>query len=239
MVALVGVLIFASAASASLFFDSSSTLSVQFGILPPMVLTTPGGTATVNGGFGGPVGLAGGDFMGSALITLPPTLAPPLTSLSLINGGNLGGTIFPGLGGTLGILGTLNANVGGFPLLGMPLNIGPFTGAGIGGTATSGIPPFDATMYFTGWTTGVVTITPTAAGVPITPSFRTGSDNRTLGGLGQISLVTPMMVRTTIAGTVPVFGTLTVNFVPEPTTASLLGLGLVGLAAVGRRRAAA
>jgi hypothetical protein len=92
MVALVGVLIFTSAASASLIYDSSSTLSVQFGTLPPLVLTSPGGTASVNGGAGGPVGLAGGDFMGSALITLPPTVVPPLTALSLINGGNLGGT---------------------------------------------------------------------------------------------------------------------------------------------------
>jgi hypothetical protein len=88
MVALGGVLTFTSEASASLTYDSSSTLSVQFDILPPMVLTTPGGTASVNAGAGGPVGLAGGDFMGSALITLPPTLAPPLTALSLINGGS-------------------------------------------------------------------------------------------------------------------------------------------------------
>jgi hypothetical protein len=140
------------------------------------------------------------------------------------------------LGGTLGILGTLNSNLGGFPLLVMPLNIGPSTGAGIGGTATSGIPPFDATMYFTGWTTGAVTITPTAGGIPMTPSFRSGSDSRTLGGLGQINLVTPMMVRTTIAGTTAVFGTLTINFVPEPSTFTLFAAGIVGLGVARQRR---
>jgi hypothetical protein len=218
-----------------LTYDSSSTLSVQFGTLPPLVLTTPGGIATVNGGGGGPVGLAGGDFSGSALITLPPTLAPPLTSLSLISGGNLSGTVTPGVGGTLGILGTLNANVGGGPLISAPLNFGSFTGAGIGGTGSSGIPPFNATLYFSGWTAFAVTITPTSGGVPGTPSFRTGSDSRTPGGLGQVTLVTPIRVNSIIAGgTIPVFGVLTVNFVPEPGTALLLGSGIAVLAALRR-----
>ncbi len=220
----------AAPASAQLTYDASSILSVELGSSPPLVLTTPGGVSSVNGGLGGPVGLFGGDFSGSPVTTLSPNAAPPLTSLSLINGGNLSGTITPIWGGTLGILGTVNVNAFGALFIAVPMNLGT-AGAGIGGTATFGV--FGSRVTFGSWTTGTATIT---LPYPPTLSFRTGSDNRTPGGLGQINLVTPIAVNSTLGGFIPMFGTLTLNFVPEPGTPLLLGSGIALLAVLHRRR---
>lgn len=67
----------------------------------------------------------------------------------------------------------------------------------------------------------------------------TGSDARTPSGAGQVTLVSPTRVRSS-----PNFGqlsyavsaTLTLQFVPEPTTLLLLGAGIAALAAFGGRR---
>jgi hypothetical protein len=47
--------------------------------------------------------------------------------------------------------------------------------------------------------------------------------------------VTPVRLITNIAGTIPVFGTLTLSYVPEPGTALLVGSGVAALAAIGER----
>ena len=67
----------------------------------------------------------------------------------------------------------------------------------------------------------------------------TGTDSRTPGGLGQLTLVSPTKVRSNLTGGLLLFvvlGTLTLNFVPEPGTLLLLGSGVAGLAMLGRRR---
>jgi hypothetical protein len=51
-----------------------------------------------------------------------------------------------------------------------------------------------------------------------------------------VVLVTPIKIITNIAGTLAAFGTLTLTYVPEPGTLLLLGMGVAGLAALGRRR---
>jgi hypothetical protein len=84
----------------------------------------------------------------------------------------------------------------------------------------------------TGWTTGNVTVTGMGAVQAV------GSDARTPGGLGQITLVTPIRIEgglhpSPLAG----FATLSLAFVPEPGTLVLTGAGALCLAALGRRRA--
>jgi PEP-CTERM motif-containing protein len=67
----------------------------------------------------------------------------------------------------------------------------------------------------------------------------TGSDTRTPGGLGQLTLVSPIRIRTNLPGSDPllvVFGMLTLNFVPEPATLVLLGAGAAALGFLGRGR---
>jgi hypothetical protein len=66
----------------------------------------------------------------------------------------------------------------------------------------------------------------------------TGFDNRTASGPGTLQLVSPNVVDFNALGTVPVLSTLTITFVPEPTTALLLGAGLAALACLSRRRTA-
>jgi hypothetical protein len=81
-----------------------------------------------------------------------------------------------------------------------------------------------------------------AAGIPVL-----GTLQFTLTGVAGVfdvsSVVLPNPFGTTIAdntGTSVLgsasLGTFTINAIPEPTTASLLGLGLVGLTVAGRRR---
>jgi PEP-CTERM motif len=66
-----------------------------------------------------------------------------------------------------------------------------------------------------------------------------GSDARTPFGQGFITLVSPMRVTTHLSPTETYAGAayLVIEVVPEPTTALLLGIGVAGLAALGRARA--
>ena len=66
-----------------------------------------------------------------------------------------------------------------------------------------------------------------------------GSNGLTPGGAGTLVLVTPTKVITNVAGMLAAFGTLTLTYVPEPGTLLLLGAGVAGLTAIGRRRSEA
>ena len=70
-------------------------------------------------------------------------------------------------------------------------------------------------------------------------TYRNGADARTPAGLGQLTLVSPIRIETSLPGTgslLVVFGTLTLNFVPEPGTLVLLGAGAAALGLLGRGR---
>jgi hypothetical protein len=55
---------------------------------------------------------------------------------------------------------------------------------------------------------------------------------------GEIQLVTPVLILNNLgaATTIPAFATLTLHFVPEPTTLALLGGGIAFLAGAGHAR---
>jgi len=126
---------------------------------------------------------------------------------------------------------------GGAPLLAVPLVIGtPNTISKLGGGVA-------ITAIGAGWTagattvTGVTTTTPTFNVTnPAGTAMLTGANGLTVGGAGTLLLVTPIKVMTNIAGNLAAFSTLTLNYVPEPGTLLLLGAGIAGLTALGRRR---
>jgi PEP-CTERM motif len=114
-------------------------------------------------------------------------------------------------------------------------------------------------LHHTPWTAGMKTVTGLASlasyHVPTGPrvsrfdtvfyenatAMFTGTDSRTPGGLGQVTLVSPTKVTTNVLGTSPLslfaVGILTLEFVPEPGTLTLLGAGVAALAGWGRRAA--
>jgi hypothetical protein len=55
-------------------------------------------------------------------------------------------------------------------------------------------------------------------------------------GGGTLTLVAPSKVHFSTGNTFPIVATLTLNYVPEPGTASLLAVGALSLAVVGRKR---
>jgi hypothetical protein len=121
---------------------------------------------------------------------------------------------------------------GGAPLLGVPLVAGA-----PGAVATSSGGGVSLTAVGAAWSAGTVVVTlPTPSSGVSTTSFA-GYDNR-VGGVGTLQLVTPIRVEANITGPMVIWASLRLTFVPEPTTALLLGAGTLGLAAHGRRRAA-
>jgi hypothetical protein len=64
----------------------------------------------------------------------------------------------------------------------------------------------------------------------------TGMNALSPAGGGTLTLVSPGKVVVNTGNRLPLIATLTLNYVPEPGTASLLGAGALGLAYLGRRR---
>jgi hypothetical protein len=67
--------------------------------------------------------------------------------------------------------------------------------------------------------------------------IHTGSDSRTVGHQGSMTLVTPTRVASGIAGNLAITPRLKLNFVPEPSGVGLVALAVAALLA-GRRRSA-
>ncbi len=150
------------------------------------------------------------------------------------------------LGGPMALSGTVSVNLGGGVII--PINLGAAL-VGLGGTTTQ--PPVTGFFFENGvWTNGtaVIQFTTVTTGTTLVlgmtfSSMGTVAQTVTAMGSGTalspgntVTLVTPTFVLA-LGNKLPVFATFTVQLIPEPGTLLLLGTGIVGLAAVGRRKA--
>ena len=207
---------------------ASATLSFAIGTLPPAVFAASGATGTATSNLNATLG-AGTAFNGTVTTTIPLTAAPPLTQIQVQLTGN-GALAFTGGPASAAFTGIANVKgFGGLTLLGVPLLVGSPN------TTTKSAFGVNITAISGAWTLGPATITLGPASPTVT-AMATGNNGLTANGAGTLVLVTPVKIITNIAGTLAAFGVLTLTYVPEPGTLLLLGSGVAGLAALGRRR---
>jgi hypothetical protein len=213
----------------------NGSIAIVVGTLPPLGLPIPTTTVDVTGGtLTIPAGIAA-----TAGLFVPVTGFP----LNLITGivvtaMNAGGTFFvpgPADGGAASIPG------GGFggkmPIIGvvqvkgaLAINV-PISNVGAGGSVSAG----GIVVEGAPWTTGLAKVTTT--GAPMAMFAQSGSQSGVLGAASSTTvLVTPAHVNAAGLARLPVFAIATLHFIPEPGTALLLGAGLAGLVALGRKR---
>jgi hypothetical protein len=197
-----------------------ASLSIEFADLAPIVFVGTG----VSGSSSGPLSIsvaAGNGFAGTINFPSPTSAAPPISGWIYSVGNNAAG-VFSGatpslVGGEMAIEFNVCAEAyGGLCLLDIDV---PF---GIAATVTppvvSGI---GITMHAAPWTAG------TAA---VGAETRVGSNGLNAKGAGALVMVSSVNVLTSIAGQLPAFATLTLQFVPEPAGAALTGLVAAALA---------
>jgi len=211
----------------------NGVMGIQLAALSPVLI--PGsGTAIINGsasaGHINTLSLAGGSFATTGYV-LPVTdpAAAPIKGLqvTVVNasgafGGSPLGGVMPLIGSTkVCLFGACSAAIAN-------LNV-PLSPVGLGGAAvvTAAV---NITVVGAPWTSGTAAIGTITAMGGAAPASNTGAAS------GVVSLVTPVFVSTNIGASavVPVFGLLSLHFVPEPGTLVLLGSGIAGLVAFGR-----
>jgi hypothetical protein len=117
------------------------------------------------------------------------------------------------------------------PFLDVPVRVGrqtTFTAMG-GGLAFS--------IFGAPWRAGQATVTSVSLSGGVMTLTVTGMNALTAGGAGTLTLVSPGKVYVSTGNKIPLVGTLTLHYAPEPGTALLIGVGALGLALHGRRRA--
>jgi hypothetical protein len=210
-------------------------LTLAIGTLPPGVFTASGllgGSASgTGGGAAWSVG-AGAVPGGTVTATIPSSAAPPITQIQIvINGNPATGNFVASNTAAMAVTGVANVKAfGGLTLLGIPLSVGVVTT--IQPPVVSGI---GVTGYANTWTTKTTSIYATAVSANVTQMGFNGLVN----GGGTVVLVSALNVVTNVAGQLPAFAFLVLNYlpdVPEPGTLMLLGSGIAGLALIGRRK---
>jgi hypothetical protein len=223
---------------------TSASIFIPFGRfgVPPPITGTGAGTSL---GVGATATLASSTLTGVATGTV--TAAPPISQVILSLTGHAAGSFTPsggpggGFGGTMTLAGAVRimAYGGEVSLVRLPLSPAGQPG-GFFHVTTPG-EQIILQVSGTGWTTGSWTLMVPATTIdggtqtPYTVTA-TGADLRTAGGADTLVLITPMFIRTNYGGDVPTFATLTLNYVPEPSTLLLVGVGIAGLALRGRKR---
>jgi hypothetical protein len=227
-----GMLLVAGQASAAALISANFTFAL--GALPPANFPGSGVTGTALSNVSASVD-AGTGFNGAFTTLIPTTAAPPLTAIQVFITKNAAGNFLgTPLTGNMSIQGVANVyGIGGFPgggkpLLAVPLNVGTPN------TVTQSAGGVNITAIAAGWTSGTASVT--GLGGTNNTATAMGSNGLTILGGGTLVLVTPIKIITNIAGTLAAFGVLTLTYVPEPGTLLLLGMGVAGLAALGRRR---
>lgn len=232
----------AATPAAALVLPFASTLAIEFGNSPSVVIASSG-VATLNGSGGGAalvsLDLAAG-AVGGGPVFVPvtdPAVAPIGGLIAEI--ANDAGHFVAGAGALGGVM----------PLPGFykvclfdscefpPTNLTvPLTPIGAGGQATA-MGVVNVTVFGAPWTSGTASIgAVTRMGYAMGPDSASGTTAQ-VGG--KVQLVTPIYVTTNIGASpvLPAFAVLTLHFVPEPATALLFGAGIGWLGWCGRRRA--
>ncbi len=232
-------LVLGGSASAGPF--AGGEFGFKLGALPELTVPITQGFTTSGGG----VTATSTGAISGVVVHPGLTNAPPITRFEMVVTGNQTGSLVPAAGtaaNPLGLQGALLApGYGGYvTLLGVPL-----TPVGVPGATFNTSRGGGTVVAFTGagWTTGTVMVTlpsTTIAGATGQPPgvVTAAGTNMLVGGVGQITFISPLLIRTNLAGDLPSFARLTLTFVPEPGSLLLIGAGTTGLAVYGRRRAA-
>lgn len=222
----------------------NGTLSVDFGFFGVTLSGT--GTGTSNGAFdlaAVPAGVISqtSDLsvpiqptqLGLSKLTIMASPTAPVVNFAGsfgpggIMGNNAVANLFFTNGGFAGAVPL--AYVGGGPILGCEFVCPPWTIIGVEWTNLG---------VSAGNVTKTTMVMGSPAGIPVTITA-TAFDKRTAGGAGTVQLVAPTMMKLYGGGlgSLPLVGTLTLQFVPEPGTLLPVGSGVVVLVAANRRSA--
>ena len=218
----------------------NATLSFSIATFGNVALTGSG-IGDSAGGIGGTAAIPAGLISATSAASVPIT--PPVAGLSLVTVpapfSHGAATFSPN--GALTHNGIANLFLsGGY---GGTVALHPIGGGGTAMAVMTGLPITVIGATFSNLGLNATTPTKTlqimsvSAGIPVTMTV-TAFDNRTAGGQGTVQLVAPgsVLLFGGNLGSLPVIGTLTLQFVPEPGTLLLVGAGIAGLTGFGRSR---